>query len=409
MFLERLAATFAQPPLPRLLTVATKLHLQMLQQFNSTLPPPPDIAPPRRWPSFFPSWNQTGIPDPTTLGLQAAIQEYLIHCATPPRPGSARSFLAALTFAASALPHSPPIPRSCWMAVSALTRLAPEPRRTWFPLSQLFPDSFVLTPTHTVFYGLLLLSFIYLLRISETAAIYATDLGNGRLAIHAAKRDRTTCWRPATNFVDLWLGFLRTHYSSSPTPSPAALTGAIRSLSPDTTTYTWHALRRGGAATLVQLGTSPEQLAHWGRWASPQSARCYFDLQQPFPVLPGRFLLFTPDGGWASLTPADLWPPTVLPGQPLAPAAGGYPGLPPMPPSTTSLVHGHADATGGVMPPRLSSPGGGRRPAAGDHARDPAPDLLAARLDVAPFSGTGAAESAQSPPRLGRGRKRQRV
>ena len=50
--------------------------------------------------------------------------------APTPRPGTARTFLAALTFAASTLPHSHPVPRSCSLAISALTRMIPLPQRS---------------------------------------------------------------------------------------------------------------------------------------------------------------------------------------------------------------------------------------------------------------------------------------
>ena len=212
----------------------------------------------------FQLWSQTNLPEPTTLDLPSALQRYLLHCVSPPHPGTARCLLAAVTFAASALADSPTLPRSCWVAASALTRLAPTPHRSWFPLSSLFFGTFSLTDHNRGQYGLLLISFLYLLRISETAALLPNDLTPDCLGIHASKRDRTTVWRPTTRFVAHWLIFLQDHLFRSGTPSPAALTRAIGSLS-TTTRYTWHALRRGGAATLVHLGTTPDQLTYWER------------------------------------------------------------------------------------------------------------------------------------------------
>ena len=87
----------------------------------------------------FLEWCAAALPGPSTPDLHTATTLYLTHCSDPPRPGTARSFLAALTFASTTLSPSPVLPRALWVAVSALTRLAPPPLRSWFSLERLFP------------------------------------------------------------------------------------------------------------------------------------------------------------------------------------------------------------------------------------------------------------------------------
>ena len=92
----------------------------------------------------------------------------------------------------------------------------------------------------------------------------------------------------------------------------ASFNASLRSLFPGAD-LTWHA----GAATLVQLGTTPEQVARWGRWVFPRSAGAYFELQQPFPAPAQTFTLFSTDLSLVLLGAADLWP-AVLFSHPLS-------------------------------------------------------------------------------------------
>ena len=100
--------------------------------------------------------------------------------------------------------------RSCWLCVSALVRLAPPPNCSWFPLSCMFANArpSIFSSNAAILYGVILISYVFLLRISETCAITAADIQRGRLGIHAAKRDRTVCWRQSTTFIDKWLVYL---------------------------------------------------------------------------------------------------------------------------------------------------------------------------------------------------------
>ena len=195
------------------------------------------------------------------------------------------------------------------------------------PLIRCSPTHSIFTSSTAAMCGIILTAFVFLLRISEVAAIRRTDIRPGRFAIRAAKRDRTICWRPATSFIDQWLSYLRDSLPSAPSGgfSPAQLRYALSSVLRNNG-CTWHSLRRSGATNLVHLGTTPEQLAYWGRWNSAHSARIYFDVQQPLPTLPQQFQLYLPDGSTYAATPSDLWPCAVLPPQlTLGPALSALP------------------------------------------------------------------------------------
>ena len=172
------------------------------------------------------------------------MQAYLLQLSNPPRPGSARSVLAALTFVSSLFLPTLAITRTHWFAVTAITRLAPPPRN-WFPISALFSGNLSFIPTVAPMYGIILTAFVFLLRASEASALRSADIRPGRIAIRAAKRDRTVCWRPSTAFIDRWLSYLRDCLNTTAPGgfSSALLSNAHRSvLSPDYSEYTWHSL-----------------------------------------------------------------------------------------------------------------------------------------------------------------------
>ena len=291
------------------------------------------------------------------------------------------------------------------MAVSAITRLAPAPQRSWFSLHNLFPAN-LLRPVEPWFYGLLLVSFVFLLRVSESLSLTPSTLGPDRLGLRAAKRDRVTCWRPATHFVSEWLAFLGNYLASYSLPTAAALNHLLRALAPD---CTWHALRRGGAATLVQLGTSPEQLSHWGRWASSQSARPYFDLQCPFSSLPSRFHLYSPTFDVLSASPFDLWPPVVLPGPTLSSPPCRNAAALSMSATSTPMVRLDVDEASRHNPALSSPPSRAGPHSAGDTLGDTQDRLPSPGLDVPTVSAARPPLPGQSSPGPGRGRKRVRA
>ena len=78
-------------------------------------------------------------------------------------------------------------------------------------------------------------------------------------------------------------------------------------------TLTWHSLRRGGAHALVQLGIAPDRLMHWGRWRSYNAARIYFEIDHYQPAIPATICVFNPDGSTSTMSPAELWPRSLLP------------------------------------------------------------------------------------------------
>ena len=193
-----------------------------------------------------------------------ALQHYLLRLSSPPRPGAARSFLAAITFAAHTVLPNLVVPRSCWLTITAIVRLAPPPRRSWFPVSCLFADVHpsIFRQDASPLYGIILISYIFLLRISEACSITASDIKSGRFGIRAAKRDRTVCWRQSTAFVDTWLSHLQQTLRTIDSFDRQILTDTFRRIcAVFELDCTWHSLRRGAAATLITLGTSPEQLA----------------------------------------------------------------------------------------------------------------------------------------------------
>ena len=55
----------------------------------------------------FLAWCTAAFTPASSADLLETIQHYLLHCLAPPRPGTARSFLAALSFANSRLPNHP--------------------------------------------------------------------------------------------------------------------------------------------------------------------------------------------------------------------------------------------------------------------------------------------------------------
>ena len=138
----------------------------------------------------------------------------------------------------------------------------PSRRTLWLRWSRtpFSPTRTTSTLASSKLYGRILVAFTYLLRISEASSIRRTDILDHCLRIRPAKSQLQYCWRAASPFIYQWLQFLR--QSLPCTTSGDLLQRQLAdSFAPNTPRVTWHSLRRGGAATLVSLGLTPEQLS----------------------------------------------------------------------------------------------------------------------------------------------------
>ena len=258
----------------------------------------------------FLSWttsNDASLPRHTSI--VRATQLNFVSLAAPPRPTAARMFLAAATLAVKALGWEPFLPSSFWVAATGLQALAPGPRRTWFCihwLEVLTPSEF---PTLAQPYAILLISFVFLLRVSEARRLRSADLTANGLRLLPAKTHRAPIWRAASPFISEWLLFLRASLHgrrACSTDAPLALLHRAASAhTPET--LTWHALRRGAAAMLHFLGLPLSDLCHWGRWSSPRTANSYIE-PHAFLGLPASLHLLSPLGIPTSLSLDQLWP-----------------------------------------------------------------------------------------------------
>ena len=60
-------------------------------------------------------------------------------------------------------------------------------------------------------YGIILLFFVFLLRISAAAAVSPENITENQLGFRPSKRYVCACWRPATPFIALWLDHVKQH------------------------------------------------------------------------------------------------------------------------------------------------------------------------------------------------------
>ena len=120
------------------------------------------------------------------------------------------------------------------------------------------------------------------------------DYFDGALRFRPAKQSNSTVWRQCSPFVDIWMRFL--HLSVSANQPLFHIGNALQCMRHLAgSEFTWHSMRRGGAATLLHLGAHPSQLLHWGRWRSQQALEPYLEERSPFHP-PATVQLFGPDG-----------------------------------------------------------------------------------------------------------------
>ena len=149
-------------------------------------------------------------------------------------------------------------------------------------------------PAFTPAYGIILVSYLYLLRISEVTCLFSTGFVVTYLVITPEKRHNSHYWRVATPFVRSWLAFLLHHVSSSSSFPNGLLTNILRDLHPAVpNTTTWHSLLRCGAEALISLWVLPDQLCFWGRCGSNRGCS---DLRLQTPrAIPFRSTVLFPD------------------------------------------------------------------------------------------------------------------
>jgi hypothetical protein len=89
--------------------------------------------------------------------------------------------------------------------------------------------------------------------------------------------------------------------------------------------FTWHSLRRMGAAALAVTGTPLPTICAWGRWHS-QSIACHYTRHPPGWHFPSPALLPWPKAAAPSPTfeirptlPAHIWPPAIASRHPCPP------------------------------------------------------------------------------------------
>ena len=251
---------------------------------------------------------------PPSMAYHALLERYLLNIAATSSPSTVRGFLAAATFLHTVRlwPESPS-PQH-WTSLKALPRLLPSPSRPrgWFS-----PDLFcaaALTSCAPLTRIAFLLAFVYLLRISEVTRLTLRSFSDLYVCLAPSKSAHTNLWRPIAPALRFLLNHIRVNALTPTTPlfTAALLSSAIGSL-PCSPRLTFHSLRRGGAATLVALGVSPEALKYWGRWSSDATASLYFEQQFPT-ALPASIQLPSSSSTSTLYTVplAQLWPQHLL-------------------------------------------------------------------------------------------------
>jgi hypothetical protein len=276
-----------------------------------------------------------------------------------PWPGAARLLLSALALVDRLQPTVSVTPVH-WGCVRALERGSPPPTRHWPQLSHLATG--LLADEDKVVFGIVLFSFVHLLRLSETRG-FVFHPHTTSVSIPAAKRGGVA-WRPVSPTLVPWLEFLA-QSSRAPRSQSLFLPFFKRLTASTDSTSTWHAVRRGGAATLAMLGVLPDRLWSWGRWASPSSAEPYIDMQTHIAPPPADILLPQPSGPPVRISTTSLWPRYLFGecGAAAAPVEPASPGAGPSPPPARLVRAAAAGPSAGTS----SSPrrGRGRPPGAG--------------------------------------------
>jgi len=135
----------------------------------------------------------------------------------------------------------------------SLSRLRPLRQRNWISLAQL-EAALEFSPATASAYFAIWLGFVYLLRVSELGHLNLLSFTGSAICISPAKSRKAMVWRSCSVFFRQWFSYLLLQHQG---PAPFYL-DARQIAAFFTTTFgcSWHALRRGGAATLHHLGAS---------------------------------------------------------------------------------------------------------------------------------------------------------
>ena len=258
----------------------------------------------------------------TPVAVTHAFEVYLLSLATPPRASTARLCVSAWAhlFTLGSLPVGPS--RSHWCAVKALPALPhPIPRRSrvWFDPAWLAAAPFP-TPLSALPYLAALLSWIYLLRVSELCRLRPSDFTTSHIRISPAKHTLPEVWRPIPDALRSCALFLSSYITDLPLFHSSQALTYVRALipPPNRSAFTWHAFRRAGASTLLRLGAPMPSIALWGRWHGLGTLHTYLEPSAPLPPLPDPLTLWLPTGPSpspfirSSLPLRALWPPQVF-------------------------------------------------------------------------------------------------
>ena len=270
------------------------------------------------------------------------------------------------------------------MARSLQSIAAPPPPQLWATTDLLL---FLAHKTHSPSEArttcLAFLSFSQLLRIGEAASIRPDDLQSTSLAFFDQKVGRTWVNSPLGPWAAAWASRLSTLPTTATqaggpfAPSKQHLQQTFHSLLADSpwAPFTWHSLRRMGAAALATTGTPLPTICAWGRWHS-QAIACQYTRHPPGWTFPVPALLPWPRPGSPSpafdicpTSPEHLWPPSLHPRLPTRPRHEPSPApLPPQPIASASLTPGHS-----TRPPLSINPPSRMRPRLDPPRRPPPP------------------------------------
>ena len=269
-------------------------------------------------------------------------ERYIVGLASPPRPTTARIFVASWAHAALLGFASVSPSTRHWTAVRAIHSHIPlgvSDNRAWFQPAW-FNVPFAISNTRDALdYAACLFSWVFLLRVSEARTLTADDLHATQIRITPSKSSLTNAWRTVPVSLRPWVDFLLSQQSPGALFNIRSATLFARRLVPDNLPFTWHAFRRGGATTLAALGAPVPNILLWGRWHSHSVLSRYIEHGVPFDAAPTTVVIAVPSPFRLVALPLQaLWPPHLF--GPTAPEHHRLPNL------AGALSHGYTAASG---------------------------------------------------------------
>jgi hypothetical protein len=170
------------------------------------------------------------------------------------------------------------------------------------------------TPHLQIVFATALLSYIYLLRVGEAKALAPHHLSGPHFTHILTKSKSGTATHRLAPIALAWSHLLSDLLTAYPSDTPIfptedTLQTGLQTLLFGTiwATFSWHSLRRGGAAYIYQVGISWGAFLVWGRWEDDRTARRYATAGGTHPSF--REDLRLPD---PSSTTGISWAPVVL-------------------------------------------------------------------------------------------------